>query len=275
MLGPYHTCGIKKIYNCDNKVDRKSAKISCSTRYLRDGFSDNDRSSIPVYRILSSLISPSSRTLCSNNERRRRIVLASIGSPITLDRYLSSSRCASWRPSNFLHSVTCNKVAHYKPFCFRLRLIDRIDFLHHTIFPFSLYERNLFLFRESSVKKYIYPRKIGEICGIFIREFVRIFRAKISLNMFRNWCYPSLNKVDEFSSGRHVVIGRLDSSLYLLMPRSDTRARECSIIYTKLRHALRMMTGLRCHRSADRLIILANCPFSSFRFDGTLRYPPI
>lgn len=87
-----------------------------------------------------------------------------------------------------------------------------------------------------------------------------------------NWCYPSLNKVDEFSSGRHVVIGRLDSSLYLLMPRSDTRARECSIIYTKLRHALRMMTGLRCHRSADRLIILANCPFSSFRFDGTLRY---
>lgn len=87
-----------------------------------------------------------------------------------------------------------------------------------------------------------------------------------------NWCYSSLNKVDEFSSGRHVVIGRLDSSLYLLMPRSDTRARECSIIYTKLRHALRMMTGLRCHRSADRLIILANCPFSSFRFDGTLRY---
>lgn len=36
------------------------------------------------------------------------------------------------------------------------------------------------------------------------------------------------------------------------MPRSDTWARERSIIYTKLRHALRTMTGLRCHRSADR-----------------------
>lgn len=70
-----------------------------------------------------------------------------------------------------------------------------------------------------------------------------------------------LTKLKNFHPGRHVVIGRLDSSLYLLMPRSDTRARECSIIYTKLRHALRMMTGLRCHRSADRLIILANCPF--------------
>lgn len=72
---------------------------------------------------------------------------------------------------------------------------------------------------------------------------------------------PRLTKLKNFHPGRHVVIGRLDSSLYLLMPRSDTRARECSIIYTKLRHALRMMTGLRCHRSADRLIILANCPF--------------
>lgn len=92
-----------------------------------------------------------------------------------------------------------------------------------------------------------------------------IFRGKICFELglawwAKGWC-SAHTKLTNFHSGRHVVIGRLDSSLYLLMPRSDTRARECSIIYTKLRHALRMMTGLRCHRSADRLIILANCPF--------------